>query len=100
MMQDKLTFTLYTPHRKYPTLECDSVKLSIADSVSGKFSGSYGIRKGHAKAIYALAPGKISVCLDNLEIFSAESQGGFAVVENNQIRVTADGVKESDAVSQ
>ena len=95
-MNEKLTFTLFTPHRKYPGIECDSVKLSIADSVSGKFSGSYGIRKGHAKAVFALAPGKISVSLGDKEIFSAESQGGFAMVENNEVRVTADGVNITD----
>ena len=94
-MKDKLTFTLFTPHRKFTPIECDSVKLSIADSVSGEFSGSYGIRKGHAKAVFALAPGKISVNLNGQEIFSAESQGGFATVENNDVRVTADGVKEN-----
>ncbi|MBQ7295958.1 MAG: hypothetical protein IJW86_07165 [Clostridia bacterium] len=97
-MKDKLTFTLLTPHRKFTPMECDSVKLSIADSISGKFSGSYGIRKGHARAVLALAPGKISVSLDGQEIFSAESQGGFATVENNEVRVAADGVKENGIV--
>ncbi len=91
-MKEKLTFTLFTPHRIFPSIECDSVKLSIADSVSGKYSGSYGIRKGHAKAVFALAPGKITVSLEGKEIFSAESQGGFATVENNEVKVTADGV--------
>ena len=95
IMEEKLTFTLFTPHCKFPSVECDSVKLSIADSISGEFSGSYGIRKGHAKAVFALAPGRISVSLDGREIFSAESQGGFAVVENNEVRVTADGVQEN-----
>ena len=47
-----MKFTLFTPHRQFPSLECDSVKLPIADSVSGKFSGSYGIRKGHALHIH------------------------------------------------
>lgn len=99
-MKEKLTFTLFTPHRKFPPLECDSVKLSIADSISGEFSGSYGIRKGHAKAVFALSTGKISVNLDGREIFSAESQGGFATVENNEVRVTADGVKENGMLSE
>lgn len=91
-MKEKLTFTLFTPHRKFPSIECDSVKLSIVDSISGKFSGTYGIRKGHAKAVFALANGKISVSLDGQEIFSAESTGGFATVENDDVRVTADGI--------
>lgn len=91
-MKEKLTFTLFTPQRMFPSIECDSVKLCIADSISGKFSGTYGIRKGHAEAVLALAPGKISVSLDGKEIFFAESQGGFATVENDDVRVIVDGV--------
>ncbi len=91
-MKDNLRFTLFTPQRRFPVIECDSVRLSIADSISGKFSGSYGIRRGHARAVLALAPGKISVSLDGREIFSAETQGGFAVVENNEVRATVEGI--------
>lgn len=98
-MKEKLTFTLFTPQRKLPELECDSVKLSIADSVSGKFSGIYGIRKGHARAVLALAPGRISVSLDGQEIFSAEARGGFAAVENNEVRVVDDGVNINGMLS-
>lgn len=93
-MRDKLTFTLFTPHRTLAPLECDSVRLCIADSVSGEFSGSYGIRKGHAKAVFALASGVISVSLDGKEIYSVECEGGFATVENNEVRVIADSIKE------
>ncbi len=89
-----MKFNLFTPHRQFPSLECDSVKLPIADSVSGKFSGSYGIRKGHAKAVFALAEGKITVSLKEKELFSAECDGGFATVEKDEVRVTADGIKE------
>lgn len=89
-----MKFTLFTPHRQLPSLECDSVRLPIADSVSGKFSGSYGIRKGHAKAIFSLAEGKITVSLNGQEIFIAHCDGGFASVDNDEIRVTADGIKE------
>ncbi len=89
-----MKLTLFTPHRQLHTLECDSVKLPIADSVSGKFSGIYGIRKGHAKAIFSLAEGKLSASLNDKEIFSAECNGGFATVDNDEVRVVADGVKE------
>lgn len=89
-----MKFTLFTPHRQLPTLECDSVKLNIADSVSGKFSGSYGIRQGHAKAVFSLAEGRIFVSLKGQEIFSAHSNGGFATVENDEVRVVADGINE------
>lgn len=89
-----MRFTLYTPHRQYPSMECDSVKLSVADSVNGSFSGSYGIRQGHTKAVFSLAEGKISVSLKEKEIFSAECMGGFAAVDNDEVRATVDGVKE------
>lgn len=88
-----MKFTLFTPHRRFEPLECDSVKLNIADSTDGSFSGSYGIRKGHAKAIFSLSEGRISVSLNGREIFSAECGGGFAKVENDDVRVVADGVK-------
>ena len=94
-MKENLTFTLFTPHKVFESVECDSVKLNVADSVSGKFSGSYGIRKGHAKAVFSLSEGKISVSLKGEEIFSAECLGGgFAIVENDEVRVTVDGVNE------
>ena len=89
-----MNFTLFTPHRQLLPVECDSVKLPVADSVSGKFSGSYGIRKGHAKAVFSLSEGRISVFFNGNEIFSAECNGGFATVENDEGRVTADGIKE------
>ena len=93
-MKDKLTFTLFTPECSFTPVECDSVKLPVADSVSGKFSGSYGIRKGHAKAVFSLGAGKITVRIKEKEIFFAECDGGFATVENDEVRVIADGVKE------
>ncbi|MBR5234408.1 MAG: hypothetical protein IKW03_09375 [Clostridia bacterium] len=89
-----MKFTLFTPHRIFPSLECDSVKLNVADSVNGKFSGSYGIRKGHAKTVFSLAEGKISVSLDGNEIFSAECSNGFATVENDDVRVIVDSVTD------
>ena len=91
----EMKFTLFTPDRKSETLECDSVKLNIADSADGKFSGSYGIRSGHAKTVFSLAEGRISVSLKDQEIFSAECLGGFAKVENDHVRVVVDGIKEN-----
>lgn len=86
---------LFTPQRQLPTVECDSVKLNVADSVSGKFSGSYGIRKGHAKAVFTLKEGRISASLNNQEVFSAECGEGFATVDGDEVRVTVDSVKEN-----
>ena len=91
-----MKFTLFTPHRQFPSVECDSVKLNIADSISGKFSGSYGIRQGHAKAVFSLAEGRISVSLGGQEVFSAECPGGFATVDNDDVRVATDGIKDNE----
>ena len=87
-----MKFTLFTPNCKFDTLECDSVILSIADNTDGAFSGLYGIRKGHAKAIFSLNNGKVSVSLSGKEIFSAECMGGFAKIENDDVRVVVDGI--------
>lgn len=89
-----MKLTVFTPHRQLPSLECDSVKLPVADSVSGKFSGSYGIRKGHSKTILSLSEGKITAGFNGQTVFSAECQGGFATVENDDVRVITDGIKE------
>lgn len=89
-MKDKLTFSLFTPKGQLTCVECDGVRLSIADSASGEFSGSYGIRRGHAKAVLSLAEGKIFATDNGQEIFSAECSGGFAIVDNNEVRVTVD----------
>jgi F0F1-type ATP synthase epsilon subunit len=89
-----MKFTLFTPHHQFPSLECDSVKLNIADSTDGKFSGSYGIRKGHANAVFSLSDGIITVGLNGQKIFSAECGSGFATVENDDIRVVVDSADE------
>ncbi len=90
-----MKFILFTPHRSLSPIECDSVKLSIADSSNGKFSGSYGIRKGHADAIFSLKEGKISVKLEGNEVFSCICSQGFATVKNEEIRVTVNSIKEN-----
>lgn len=89
----EMKFILFTPHRKYDPLECDIVKLNIADSVDGKFSGSYGIRKGHAKAVFTLKEGVISASLNGRELFSENCSEGFATVENDEIKVIVSGIK-------
>lgn len=90
----KMKLSLYTPHRHFPSVECDSVILCIADSISGNFSGSYGIRKGHAKAVFSLSQGRITASLKGQEVFSVECLGGFAKVENDEVTVTVCGTDE------
>lgn len=89
-----MKFTLFTPHQSFPSVECDTVRLDIADSSDGSFSGSYGIKKGHAKAVFALKSGNVSASLNGQKIFDAECGGGFATVGNDEVRVVVDSVNE------
>ena len=89
-----MKFILFTPDRRFPEMECDSVRLPVADSCNGKFSGSYGIRKGHADAIFSLSDGKISVSLEGKEIFAVCCSDGFASVRNDELRVTVSSADE------
>lgn len=89
-----MKFTLFTPHHKFSPIECDSVKLCISDSSDGKFSGSYGIRKGHAKAVFSLAEGKVTASLNDHEVFSVRCSSGFATIENDNINVVVDCISD------
>ena len=89
-----MKFTLFTPSRHLPDVECDSVKLHIADSVHGRFSGLYGIKKGHAKTVFSLAQGRITASLNGQEVFSAVCQSGFATVDKDVVTVVVDGIDE------
>ena len=91
----KMKFTLFTPDRQLPSVECDSVKLNIADSITGEFSGLYGIRKGHAKAVFTLKKGRITVSEKGQELFSADCGEGFATVDGDEVRVTVDSFNEA-----
>ena len=93
-MKDKLTFILFTPECSFMPMECDSIKLSVADSISGKFSGSYGIKKGHARAVFALKSGTVTVAKDGKTVLTANISDGFAIVENNEISITVDRIEE------
>ena len=75
-------------------MECDSVRLPISDNVKGEFSGSYGIRKGHANAVFSLKAGKIKLTANEKTVFEADISDGFATVENNEVCITVSDVKE------
>ena len=72
---------------------CDYITLTVADDVKGGFSGSYGIKKGHARTVFALGEGKVTAQRQGEIIFSAEASSGFATVEDNVVTVTVDSVK-------
>ncbi len=93
-MDNLLAVKFFTVNHQIPVIECDSIRLPIADKLNGEFSGYYGIRKGHAKAVFALKAGNVTATLNEETIFSAEITDGFAIVENNEVNITVDKVSE------
>jgi len=94
-MKDYLTVRIFSVERQLPEIKCDSVQLPIADNLKGEFSGSYGIRKGHAKAVFSLKVGKVFLTQNGKPVFTADISEGFATVDNNDVCITVDRVGES-----
>ena len=93
-MKDVLTVKIFTIGNRIPDIECDSVRLPISDNMKSEFSGSYGIRKGHANAVFSLKAGKILLTANKKTVFEADISDGFATVENNEVCITVNNVKE------
>lgn len=93
-MNDKLTVKINSVDKHISPIECDSVRIPVADSIKGTFSGSYGIKKGHAKAVFSLKKGEVIVTVADKTIFKAEISEGFATVENNLLSITVDKIEE------
>ena len=93
-MENYLTVKFFTVDRQIPDIKCDSVRIPVSDNSKGEFSGSYGIKKGHARAVFSLKSGKVIVNSDGEQIFSANISDGFAIVENNEVRITVDTMED------
>ena len=93
-MENYLTVKFFTVDRQIPEIKCDSVCVPVSDNSKGEFSGLYGIKKGHAKAVFSLKAGNVAVKKDDEQIFLASISDGFAIVENNEVRITVDRVEE------
>ena len=93
-MKDRLTVSFFSVERQFPEIECDSVQLPVSDNSKGEFSGSYGIRKGHAKAVFSLKAGKVILSEKGKPVFSAAISEGFATVENNSVCITVTSMEE------
>ncbi len=92
-MKDVLTVKFFTVDRRIPDMECESVRLPVSDNIKGDFSGSYGIRKGHARAVFSLKAGKVALTSKENSVFEAEISEGFATVENNEVCITVNSLK-------
>ena len=93
-MNDILTVNFFSVDRNITDLECDSIRLPISDNIKGEFSGSYGIRKGHARAAFSLKEGRVILTSGEKTVFEANISDGFATVENNEVCITVSDVKE------
>lgn len=93
-MGNHLTVKFFTVDRQIPDIKCDNVRIPVSDNSKGEFSGSYGIKKGHARAVFSLKSGKVIANSDGEQIFSANISDGFAIVENDEVRITVDKVEE------
>ncbi len=92
-MDKALLLEVFSIDSNAQSVECDYVRLPVAQESSGKFSGSCGIKKGHVKAAISLGEGILSADSEGKTVFKAEISGGFAVVENNTVTVTVDKIK-------
>lgn len=92
-MENHLTVKFFTVDHQIPDIKCDSVCLPVADNSKGEFSGSYGVKKGHAKAVFSLKAGKVTVKAEGEQVFSANISEGFAIVDNNEVKITVDKVE-------
>ena len=93
-MKDGLTVRIVTVNHQIPDIQCDGVRVPISDSAKGDFSGYYGIKKGHAKAVFSLRAGKITLTKNENTIFTAEISDGFALIENNEVNVIVDKIEK------
>lgn len=82
-----LTLRFVFPDRRPESVICDSVRLTVKDSPNGKNGGLYGIRPGHARAVFLLDAGKAEALHEGKKVLSYKTAEGFARVENNEVTV-------------
>lgn len=79
---------IVTPEGTAAQVECDSARLTLSDGTGGRGGGSYGIRKGHAPAVFLLAEGVTTALLRGKEVLSLPTGEGFASMEGDTLSVT------------
>ncbi len=83
-----------TPKGSTTPIECDSIHINICDDTKGKNGGNYGIRKGHAKALFSLEKGNVTALLNGETVYSATTTKGFATVDKDKVTVVVEEVIE------
>jgi len=93
-MNDVLNVSFFSVEKQISHIECESVRLPVADSVNGDFSGFYGIRKGHAKAVFSLKAGTVILTSGDKTVLSVDISDGFATIDNNEVSINVDSLSE------
>ncbi len=81
----ELVVEIITPDGTKFKGSCTYVQFNVADNSKGNYVGSYGIRAGHTKAIFALEKGLMKVFNDNSLILNCECGEGFATIDENSV---------------
>ncbi len=97
---DGLSLKIVTPKGTFPPVACDSVRLTVCDGRKGKGGGSYGIRKGHTKALFSLDAGEISAFLTGKIVFAGQNGKGFATVEKDVVTAVVEEFRVFAAAGQ
>lgn len=85
---------IVSPDGSLGPLNCDSVRLQIADDMEEKHGGSYGIRKGHAEAVLVLEEGALFAFAESKPLLSGRHGKGFATIEKNKVTVVTEHFEE------
>lgn len=89
-MENDLKLKIVSPGGVDKEISCNSVRLTVCDGEKGNEGGSYGIHKGHEKAIFVLDKGEVSAYSDGKLVYKTKVSGGFAAVDLNVVTVLPD----------
>lgn len=89
----QICLKLVFPDRESVELTCDSVKFSVRDNEKGTGGGLYGIRPGHAKAVFVLEKGTVTAMLDGKTVLKQDLGEGFAKVGKDCVTLITSSVE-------
>lgn len=87
-----LSLRIITPNGVAAEAACDAVTLPVADGISGEGGGSMGIRRGHVRAMIALAEGVVHARLHGNTVLSIAVESGLASVDRDIVQILAERV--------
>lgn len=86
--------SIFTPLGLHFSDNCESVSFWICDGKGKKDIGKYGVKKGHADAVFGVISGEIVIKKGEKIIFSAKSSDGFAVMDKGILKITVEKILE------